>query len=78
MQGLLDGLRGRAWIATALMGAFAAACASLHLALPTALAAMAAGAIMMRKSEEEASVVVMKAPEPEAEPKQLPAFRPAA
>jgi hypothetical protein len=75
MQGLLDGLRGRAWIATALMGAFAAACASLHLALPTALAA---GAIMMRKSEEEASGVVMKAPEPESEPKQLPAFRPAA
>ena len=79
LNSLLDDLRDKAWIATALMGALAAACASFGLAFPTALAAMAAGAIMMWKSEdEEEPLVVMNAPEPDSEPKQLPAFRPAA
>jgi len=83
MQDLLAKLRDKAWTATALMGALAAACASLHLALPTALAAMAAGAIMMWKAEEpeedEALAVrVASVSAPEAEPAPVAAFRPAA
>lgn len=83
MRGWLDDLRDKAWIATALMGALAAAFASFHLALPTALAAMAAGAVMMWKSEEpeedEALAVAVAsvcAPEPEGAP--IAALKPAA
>ncbi len=53
MREFLAEVHHRAWIATGLAGALAAACASAHLALPAALAAMTAGAIMIWISEEE-------------------------
>ena len=53
MREFLAEVHHRAWIATGMAGALAAACASAHLALPAALAAMTAGAIMIWISEEE-------------------------
>ncbi len=62
MREFLAEVHHRAWIATGLAGALAAACASAHLALPTVLAAMTAGAIMIWISEEETRLLAAMVP----------------
>jgi len=62
MRDLLAEVHHRAWTATAVAGALAALCAAAQLALPAVLAAMAAGAILMWRSEEENRVVAAMAP----------------
>ncbi len=62
MREFLAEVHHRAWIATGLAGALATACASVHLALPTVLAAMTAGAIMIWISEEETRLLAAMVP----------------
>ena len=77
MREFLAEVHHRAWIATALVSALAAACALLHFALPAALAAMAAGAMLMWISEEESRLVAAMAPGPDPAPAIAPAPAPA-
>ena len=76
MREFLTEVHHRAWTATALASALAVVCALLGLALPTALAAMAAGVILMWISEEESRLVAAMtpddAPPPIPEPAALP------
>ncbi len=62
MRELLAEVHHRAWTATALVSTFAVACAALGFVLPAALAAMAAGVILMWISEEESRLVAAMAP----------------
>ncbi len=63
MRDFLTEVRHRAWTATTLASASAVVCASLGLALPTALAAMAAGVVLMWISEEESRLVAAMTPD---------------
>ena len=63
MREFLAEVHHRAWVATTVAGVLAAACALAHLALPAALAAMAAGAILMWISEEENRPVAAMTPD---------------
>jgi hypothetical protein len=62
MRELLVEVHHRAWLATALAAVLAAACALLGFASPAALAAMAAGALLMWVSEEERRLLAAMAP----------------
>lgn len=53
MQGFLAELRDKAWIATGLMAVVAVGCATMRLDFLAATALMAAGVLIMWKSEEE-------------------------
>ena len=76
MREFLTEVHHRAWTATALASTLAVVCALLGLALPTALAVMAAGMILMWISEEESRLVAAMtpddAPPPIPEPAALP------
>jgi hypothetical protein len=61
MREFLAEVHHRAWIATFVASALAAACALAHLELP---AALAAGGILMWISEEENRLVAAMAPDP--------------
>ena len=61
VRDLLVEIHYRAWVAAAVAGAVAAACASLQMAFPATAAAMAAGAILMWISEEEKRVLAAMA-----------------
>ena len=68
MRDFLTEVRHRAWTATTLASASAVVCASLGLALPTALAAMAAGVVLMWISEEESRLVAAMTPDDASPP----------
>ena len=78
MRDLLAEVRHRAWTATAVAGALAAFCAAAQLALPAVLAAMAAGAILMWRSEEENRVVAAMALDVPSAPASAPILVPTA
>jgi hypothetical protein len=78
MRDLLAELHHRAWTATAVAGALAALCAAAQLALPAVLAAMAAGAILMWRSEEENRVVAAMALDVPSAPASAPILVPTA
>ena len=68
MRELLAEVHHRPWTATAVACALAAFFAAMHWALPAALAAMAAGLVLMWTSEEENRVVSAMATAPTAAP----------
>ncbi len=76
MREFLAEVHHRAWIAAAVVGALAAACAFAQFALPAVLAAMTAGAILMWISEEENRLVAAMAPG--ADPMAAPVVAPVA
>ncbi len=63
MREFLTEVHHRAWTATALASTLAVVCAAAGLALPTVLAAMAAGVILMWISEEESRLVAAMTPD---------------
>ena len=62
MREFLAEVHHRAWLATAVTAALAAACALLRVPLLAAVAAMATGALLMWISEEEHRLLTAMAP----------------
>jgi hypothetical protein len=62
MRELLAEVHHRAWLATAVAGGLAVACAALRLPLAAATAALATGALLIWISEEKHRLVAAMAP----------------